>query len=50
MLTFIDLKFTFDSACLGLFSSTKLIFSKSQMSPFELRSCCSCHYFSYNFA
>ena len=26
------------------------IFSKSQMSPFELSSCCSCHVFSYFFA
>ena len=25
MLTFIDLKFTFDSACLGLFSSTNIL-------------------------
>ena len=25
------------------------IFSKQQMSPFELHSCCSCHVFSYNF-
>ena len=26
------------------------IFSKQQMSPFELSSCCSCHVFSYYFA
>ena len=26
------------------------IFSKQQMSPFELSSCCSCHIFSYFFA
>ena len=26
------------------------IFSKQQMSPFELSSCCSCHVFSYFFA
>ena len=30
--------------------SAPQIFSKQQMSPFELCSCCSCHVFSYNFA
>ena len=30
--------------------SAPQIFSKQQMSPFELSSCCSCHVFSYNFA
>ena len=29
--------------------SAPQIFSKQQMSPFELCSCCSCHVFSYNF-
>ena len=30
--------------------SARQMFSKQQMSPFELCSCCSCHVFSYNFA
>ena len=30
--------------------SAPQMFSKQQMSPFELCSCCSCHVFSYNFA
>ena len=30
--------------------SAPQIFSKQQMSPFELSSCCSCHIFSYFFA
>ena len=30
--------------------SAPQIFSKQQMSPFELSSCCSCHVFSYFFA
>ena len=30
--------------------SAPQIFSKQQMSPFELCSCCSCHVFSHNFA
>ena len=30
--------------------SAPQIFSKQQMSPFALCSCCSCHVFSYNFA
>ena len=30
--------------------SAAQIFSKQQMSPFQLCSCCSCHVFSYNFA
>ena len=30
--------------------SAPQIFSKQQMSPFELSSCCSCHVFSYYFA
>ena len=30
--------------------SASQMFSKQQMSPFELCSCCSCHVFSYNFA
>ena len=48
MLTSIDDKFTFDSARLGVFCSE--MFSKQQMSSFELCSCCSCHVFSHNFA
>ena len=48
MLTSIDVKFIFDSARLG--RSAPQIFSKQQMSPFELPSCCSCHVFSYYFA
>ena len=30
--------------------SAPQIFSKQQMSPFEMSSCCSCHVFSYYFA
>ena len=30
--------------------SARQIFSKQQMSPFELSSCCPCHVFSYYFA
>ena len=42
----IDVKFIFDSArC-----SAPQIFSKQQMSPFELSSCCFCHVFSYYLA
>ena len=37
MLTSIDVKFIFDSACLGLF----------RCRPLELSSCCSCHLFSF---
>ena len=52
MLTSIDVKFIFDSACLSaaslgdkeLFSSET--FSKLQMSSFELSSCCFCYVFS----
>ena len=40
-------KFIFDSACLGLFSSENIL--EQQMSTFELSSCCSCHVFSYYF-
>ena len=48
MLTSIDVKFTFDSAQLGTFSSANIL----QLADvaFELCSCCSCHNFSYNFA
>ena len=48
MLTSIDVNFIFASARLGL--SAPKIFSKYQMSPFELPSCCSCHVFSYYLA
>ena len=34
----------------SMLSSSSKIFSKQQMSPFELSSCCSCHVFSYYFA
>ena len=49
MLTFIDVKFVFDGARLGLFSSANIL-QIMYMSPFELSSCCSCHVFSYYFA
>ena len=49
MLTSIDVKFTFDSARLGLFSSAN-IFQIADVALLELCSCCSCHVFSYNFA
>ena len=45
----IDVKFIFDSAMFRVVQLRK-IFSKWQMSPFELSSCCPCHVFSYCFA
>ena len=48
MLTSIDVKFIFDSACLGLFNSTNIL--QIADVTFELSSCCSCHVFSYYFA
>ena len=49
MLTCIDVKFIFDSARLGLSSSSNI----RQIADVGLRvvlSCCSCHVFSYCFA
>ena len=52
MLTFIDIKLIFDSACLSTSlgdhkgSSVLQIFSKEQMSSVELSSRCSCYDFS----
>ena len=49
MLTTIDVKFIFDSARLGLFSSANIL-QIADVAPFELSSCCSCHVFSYHSA
>ena len=46
MLTSIDVKFIFDSALLGLFSSVNIL----QIADVALSSCCSCRFFSYYFA
>ena len=48
MLTSIDVKFIFDSARLGLFTSANIL----QMADVALRVVfyCSCHVFSYHFA
>ena len=48
MLTSIDVKFIFDSARLGLFTSANIL----QMADVTLRVVfyCSCHVFSYHFA
>ena len=46
MLISIDVKFNFDSARLAVCSAPQ-IFSKQEMSPFELSSRCSCHVFIY---
>ena len=49
MLTSIDVKFTFDSAPLGLCSSANIL----QIADLAIQvrsSCCSCHVFSYYFA
>ena len=48
MLTSIDVKFIFDSARLGLFTSANIL----QIADVALRVvfCCSCHDFSYHFA
>ena len=45
---FIDVKFIFDSARLGLFSSAN-IFQVGDVA-IELSSCCTCHVFSHFFA
>jgi len=45
MLTSINVKFTFDSARLGLFSSENIL-----QKIFSKYSCCSRHVFSNNFA
>ena len=48
MLTSIDVKFIFDSARLGLFSSANIL--QIADVAFELPSCCSCRVLSYYFA
>ena len=50
MLTSIDVKFIFDSARLGLFSSPNILQISRCSRPFELCSCCPYHALSYNFA
>ena len=51
MLTCIDVKVIFDSVRLGFsVSPAPQIFSKQQMSPSELSSCCLCYVFSHYFA
>ena len=49
MFTCINVKFIFDGVRLG-FGPAPQIFSKLQISPSELSSCCFCHVFSYYFA
>ena len=44
----IDVKFIFDSARLGLFSSANIL--QTADVALELSFCCSCHVFSYFFA
>ena len=46
MVTSVDVKFIFDSARLGLFSSAYIF----QIADVELSSYCFCHVFSYYFA
>ena len=51
MLTSIDLTMLSSPSIVHVQGCSALqIFSKQQMSPFELSSCCSCHVFSYYFA
>ena len=47
MLTYIDVKFIFDSVRLDLSSSVNIL--QKQMSPSELSSCCFCYVFSHYF-
>ena len=51
MLTFIDVKFIFDSALLGLFSSANILQIADVDRPLScVHAVRSCHVFSYNFA